>query len=180
MKQHHYFLPLCIALTFAVFTSILITPGAHANAQTSASKVDSNRCVVTMVYLHGKNPPTTSCVKQSQSSGQITSDISGSDCSGDTLALRGSDNLGDLWLCFLGAGFVNLTDYIWRIWPATWNDRPNWFGAGCNTGSFFSDIDGNGTEQNFASGQTGSFDGKNGRLAWPSVSSFIVNDSCNN
>lgn len=180
MKYYRYLLTLLVALTFTVFASILITPPAYAKSQAAMPQASSHSCAVTMVYLHGANPPTTTCLKQSQSSGLITPDTYGSDCSNQTLALRSTDQYGDQYLCFLGTGFVNLTDYVWRTWwpYSTWNDAADWYGTGCNTGVFFADVNGNGTRQTFGPGRQVNFDGQSGRLPDRTLSSFRIDVSC--
>jgi hypothetical protein len=83
----------------------------------------------------------------------------------------------DYYLCFLGTGFVNLTDYPWGI-GSNWDNKPNWYGTGCNTGTFFADINGGGTRQNFSPGVQANFDGQNGRLPALTLSSFQITSSC--
>jgi hypothetical protein len=175
MKYHHGFWLSLTALTFAILTSFLVAPNAWANTQTFPTRLD--QCVVQMVYLHGKQPPTLQCLKREQPSGQGSINTSTTDCTDQALALRGTDDLGDLYLCFLGTGFVNLTDYSWRG-ILTWNDAANWYGTGCNTGTFYSDTNGNGTQQNFSPGIQHTFDGQGGRLPSLTLSSLRISSSC--
>jgi hypothetical protein len=176
MRHYRCFWLSLTALTFASLTSFLVVPNARANTRTSPTQLD--HCIVQMVYLHGEQPPTLQCLRQEQPSGQVSIKISTTDCSNQALALRGTDNLGDLYLCFIGTGFVNLTDYSWRIVGGNWDNSANWYGTGCNTGTFYADTNGNGTQQNFSPGVQHTFDGQEGRLPSLTLSSLRISSSC--
>jgi len=168
MKHYRYFLLLLAYLTIVVFSYTLVTPNAHASAQSIPSPVN-NGCTVQNVHLNGNQPPTITC---------LTLDTVGSDCSSSTLSLRATDGFNmDYYLCFLGTGFVNLTDYPWGI-GSNWDNRANWYGTGCNTGTFFADSNGSGTKQTFSPGVQANFDGQNGRLPFATLSSLQITSSC--
>lgn len=175
MKLHRYFLVAVIAIALAFSASALLTPDAHASASTPQRH--SSNCAVQMVYLHGTNPPTVQCLRQKIAPG-LAPDIATTQCSNRALALRAStQGAGDEYICFIGTGFVNLTDF-YRAWPYTWNDSANWYGPGCNYGVFYIDINGNGTHQNFVAGTAHNFDGQNGRLPAYTLSSLRIDTSC--
>ena len=178
MKHCRCFPVYVVVLAIVVFSCMLITPNTHVSAQGTPSPT-KNYCVVQMVHLNGKNPPTTTCLRQSVPPGQVIL-AAGSDCSSSTLTLGGADLYGDLELCFLGTGFVNLTDYVWRV-PlvgGTWDNRAQWYSTGCNSGTFYADINGSGTLQKFGTGEEANFDGQNGRLSNLTLSSFQITSSC--
>lgn len=175
MKPYRYFLVALMAIALAVSTSALLTPYAHANASTPQRH--SGNCAVQMVYLHDANPPTVQCLQQ-KIAPRPSPYIATTQCSNRALALRGATiGQGDQYLCFIGTGFVNLTDFI-RNFPQTWNDFANWYGPGCNYGVFYIDTNGNGTHQNFIAGTAFNFDGRNGRLPANTLSSLRIDTSC--
>ena len=173
--RRYYFI--VAASIFYIVLSIIATSHVFASTSTPSLQTQKEHCVGMMVYLHDKYPSTTRCLR-TQVSGQVTPFSYTTDCTNRSLALRGHDDWGDLYLCFLGTGFANLTDFTWRVWPFTWNGYANWYGPGCNYGYFYTDINGNGTIQRFVAGTAYNFDGQNGRLMAYTLSSFRIDSSC--
>jgi hypothetical protein len=161
-------------LVITISISFIVIPSAHAS---NISTVHSlSHCAVEFVQLHGNSSPEVTCLKQEGASGKISPHTYGTDCSSNTLQLSGLDGLGRLTLCFLGTGFINLTDYTWRVWPDTWNDRATRYSTGCNYGVFYADIDGGGSSQSFTAGQSDLFSGH--PLNQLTLSSFSITRSC--
>jgi hypothetical protein len=173
LKHYLYFLKYLAALAVTIFISFVAIPYTHASSKNVPSP---NCCSIELVHLHGSNPPDITCLKREGSSGKISPNTYGSDCSSTTLELYGSDVLGTLTLCFLGTGFINLTDYIWRFWPQTWNDKAYHYRTGCNYGTFFADTNGAGTQQGFNPNQNADFVGHSLRAY--TLSSFSITSSC--
>ncbi|HEX4206460.1 MAG TPA: hypothetical protein VHZ51_20125 [Ktedonobacteraceae bacterium] len=127
-----------------------------------------------MVYLHGNNPSTEKCLKQGLVSGKATPFTYTTGCSSSALAIETTDgSYQGHYLCFLGTGFVNLTDYIY-IWPFSWNDLADYAGTGCNYGVFYQDINGNGSQEDFNPGHQIFFGSTPGSLPYKSLSSFEI------
>ncbi|GCF11349.1 hypothetical protein KDI_49130 [Dictyobacter arantiisoli] len=141
-----------LVITLIFFTSS--TSNVHASSKPSVPHLE--HCAVELVHLNGSNAPTVECLRPEKTAGQIIPNTYGTDCTSQALLLQAQDNNGTLQICFLGTGFINLTDYTWRFWPNTWNDRPTYYQSGCTRGIFYSDINGQGSTQNFGQYESGS------------------------
>ncbi|GHO70493.1 hypothetical protein KSC_093850 [Ktedonobacter sp. SOSP1-52] len=108
-------------------------------------------------------------------------------CSTYTGALKiySDANYEGSMICFIGTGWADMTQY-WIFWPGNWNDQASSFYGGCNSGTFYQNVNtsthtGWGNSQNFSgvySGE-GNFDGLNGHLPNDSLSAIYISSSCN-
>ncbi|WP_338254124.1 hypothetical protein [Dictyobacter halimunensis] len=104
-------------------------------------------------------------------------------CSTSAFELYDSPGWGGNTICFIGSGFVNLTDYCahWfgnAYCTNSWNDNAASFWSGCSTGTMYSDINGGGGSQRFDIYEKGNF--SYGNIQNYSLSSLKLDSNCTN
>ncbi len=118
---------LILGVVLAVSTFFGIASAAPPNPSTVKPAILTSSdpsCYKQIVYLHGSNPPTTTCfLKTKPLAGQASPDTVEYPC-GDMptpwLWLAADVNFGGAQICFVGTGAANLSDF-WITWPFdTW------------------------------------------------------------
>lgn len=147
----------------------------------AASKITTQKpsatCHQLLVYLHGNAPATSKCLDQTHT-GVIQNTTTDNGCTSYDLKIYSDPNYQGSMICFIGTGFVNMTQY-WLFWPVTWNDQASSFYGGCTTGTFYTNTNGWGQTQNFGQyAGEGNFDGQNGDLPDNTLSSISIATSC--
>lgn len=165
-----------------VFLMCLLAMAIHTNIASAHSLQSSTTqgCGHLVVYLHDTSPATSKCLDTVQSSQSASPDTNVTQCGPDSLHIFDNINLdaSDGDVCFIGTGFINMTDVPGPWWwgPLSWNDKASSYETNCTGGTFYSDINGNGSHQTFLSGEFGNFNGSP-RLNNDTLSSFIISGS---
>src|SRR5579885_1794907 len=145
-------------------------------------------CRHPIVYLHDTSPTTSKCMDTPQrsphgSSATMIPYTNVTNCGPQSLHLFNNINFdasnGDV--CFVGTGFINLTDIQGPWWWGpfvSWNDKASSYQTNCTQGTFYADINGNGSHQAFASRQSANFDGVDFKLNNDTLSSFDITSQC--
>jgi hypothetical protein len=136
-------------------------------------------CAHLLVHLQGSKSAITTCLDATTSSSSVTPFTSTVGCMNNTLELDTFTALATESICFIGTGYANMSDYI-GPWYATfnWNDAALNYKTGCNSGTFYSDSNGNGIQQPFSPHEEHDFDGQSGRLPALTLSSLRITSSC--
>ena len=150
-----------------------------------AGKLDSGNtqnCFVLQVTLHGSQPATSTCVVQGKAqltSGTVQPTTYVTGCSNAALTIYADHNQSGWTICFIGDGFVNMTDYSGPapFFAWNWNDNASSFRAGCASGTFYTDTNGNGGQSDFDPHQRGDF--PFGNIWDDSLSSIQIYGNCN-
>lgn len=133
----------CILFTFAPLGI------AQAAPKTSSSNPQQS-CSVLQVELHGSQPATSTCLqsgKTASTSGTVSPNTVVTGCSSHALELYSDPDYSGYTICFIGSGFVNMTDYcgplpVGCLW--NWNDAASSFWLGCSPVMFYTDTNGGG------------------------------------
>ncbi|GHO49193.1 hypothetical protein [Ktedonospora formicarum] len=191
-----------ICLVFFMFSTLFLgiafnTPpaSAHSTAKPlNAALRPSDPCGHRLVHLHGKDAPTITCFDNSKQ--EVQPNIGLGNCDSAEVTIWWDTSFTGDYLCFVGNGFANLTDYApaWYNVPlchcTSWNDQASGFSLhGCALtglpqsgnpdypGYFAKDSNGNGQKQYFKDNISKSakdFTGINGVLANDSLSSIYI------
>ncbi len=165
----------CLLLIFAQLSV------AQAAPKEASLTNQQQNCPVLLVELHGSQPPTKTCKQTGKvlnpPKGTIRIDVTG--CGSDALELYSNHNFTGDTVCFIGQGFANMTDYcrpfpVGCIW--SWNDYTSSFSAGCSSGSFYTDKNGNGGYATFTDHISQDF--PVGGVPDKQVSSLMLNSNC--
>lgn len=170
LKQALRFLLPCVAL-LSLFA--LVTPSTFAAATTTPSRNmaggANTPCHTLEVHLHGAQPATTQCLDKKTTDG-VTPQIYSTGCTyTDRLELFSDSGERGFFLCFIGSGNANLTDY-------GWNDIASSYTTGCSPVTFYTDINDKGSSIYESAYHTGGF--TPGAVPNDSLSSVYLYSNC--
>lgn len=136
-------LPLCMAAVGTVHAASAI-PHTKASAPTY--------CYDAVVTLHGTDAPTIQCLlKDKPAPGTAMADTATYPCGPSMptpwIQIYQDNGYGGATICFVGTGFVNLTNFNINI-VETWNDQESSFKAN-SYGIQYWDTNGNGAQCDF-------------------------------
>lgn len=104
-----------------------------------------------------------------------------------TLQIWQKPNFQGDTICFVGEGYVNLSDYCEQFANSrcvkTWDKQAGSYSTGCSDGFFYTQNDAQGTSQYFEPHKSGRFDQSVSYSGWPnlpdkSLSSFYLTSQC--
>lgn len=146
---------LCLAVSVATANTVSAAPNRYTVAHPSHAIPMS--CYVTVVYLHGKNPPTVTCpVKDKPAQGKhgpYTQQYScGPNLPRPWVAFYQDADYGGAQICFVARGFINLTDFYIFYPFESWNDQVSSFNMGAY-GVMYKDINSEGDQCDYYVGE---------------------------
>jgi hypothetical protein len=150
-----------------------------ASAHSFSKPHNQSGCAHLLVHLQGSKSATTTCLDAITGLSSVTPFTSTVGCTSNSLELDAYAVGITSTICFIGTGYANMSDYTgpWYL-PVTWNDEAVHYKTGCNSGTFYIDSNGNGTQQPFSPREERDFDGQSGRLPAHTLSSLIITSSC--
>ncbi len=184
---------ICTCLMFSLLLLTETSNSAYAATKASPS-INFSNCHHIVVHLNGKNPATTACSNNGKAvnvSGKSHPRTDVVDCGFTALELYTNANEDGDTVCFLGEGFVNLPQYCLPFFSGgclpgkSWNDQASSYNAGCSSGTFYGDVNGNGPNQRFKPHEIGNFNGGTSPNGIPSLrndilSSLRIDVNCGN
>jgi hypothetical protein len=157
------------ALVVAVILGLALAAGASADTPprprpggpgpTATPTPAAGSCAVLRVQLNGDQPASHTCLapaKAERGTDRSAAAIGGtSNCVAGDLMFTEHRNGGGKRLCFYGYGMANLENYLLNVFPPrTWNDQASSFHSGYNTGKFYQDRNGGGSQYSFSFAET--------------------------
>jgi hypothetical protein len=171
-----------VCFPFSCLLLIFAQPSvAQAAPQDATPTNQQQNCPVLLVELHGSQPPTKTCKQTGKilNPPQGTVRIETTGCGSTALALYADHNFTGWTVCFIGQGFANLDDYCAPLPTGCiyhWNDLASSYSAGCSTGTFYTDKNGNGSFSNFPAYKGGEFPA--GNIPDKQLSSLQLDSAC--